>query len=350
MNNLKKLILIYIFGMLLFTSFLIPRTKAQEWTYDGADTERIPNFSVFPSEWYVYNVSMVGLPPNKSWYIVITKGNISDPLTFGNGAYVWGEGWELNLTSGEKQNPESNVVLSYWNETTGYFGSGYLIPVEGNGKVSLPILNNVSAFWEPLIMAFYNLEYQQVYPNIYSIAFWNETINNAYFHLNYTDDGILTHVDTNILGNFNLTLYSQPAQLPPVFSFTTESGSLSATSTDFKLNITITDADTNNDGDIDTAYQYRIQNGSTWSAWASPPSQLDWDLGAVADGNYDITVEVKNMYGVASDAITIQYTAPGGDGDGGEELIPSYPIAIISLVAIFSISLIILKHRKKLRF
>jgi len=149
----------------------------------------------------------------------------------------------------------------------------------------------------------------------------------------------------------NITLYSQPAQLPPAFSFTTESGSLSVNTTDFKLNITITDADNNNDGIVDTDYQYRIQNGSTWSAWASPPSQLDWDLGAVADGSYPITMEVKNMYGVTQQQITIQYTAPGGDDDGdGEEAIPSYPIAIISLVAIFSVSLIILKHRKKLRF
>ena len=49
---------------------------------------------------------------------MITKGNISDPGQ-GNGACVWGEGWELNLTSGEKQNPVFSVLLSYWNETTG---------------------------------------------------------------------------------------------------------------------------------------------------------------------------------------------------------------------------------------
>ncbi|HEC39151.1 hypothetical protein LCGC14_0710850 [marine sediment metagenome] len=166
--------------------------------------------------------------------------------------------------------------------------------------------------------------------------------------MNYTDDGILTNWEAYLLlapPMGNITLYSKPAQQAPAFSLTTESGSLSATSTDFKLNITITDADNNNDGDIDTAYQYRIQNGSTWSGWASPPSQLDWDLGSVASGNYDITMEVKNMYGVASDAITIQYTAPGGDG-----AIPSYPIAIISLMAILSVALIILKQRKKLRF
>ncbi len=36
----------------------------------------------------------------------------------------------------------------------------------------------------------------------------------------------------------------------------------------------------------------------------------------VASGNYDITIEVKNMYAVTSEMITIQYTAPtDGDGD-----------------------------------
>ncbi|KKK42483.1 hypothetical protein LCGC14_0710830 [marine sediment metagenome] len=51
MKNLKKIICIYIFGIFLFTSFLIPRTTAQEWTYDGVDTINIPGFSVYPSEW-----------------------------------------------------------------------------------------------------------------------------------------------------------------------------------------------------------------------------------------------------------------------------------------------------------
>ena len=349
MKNHKKLICISIFGIFLFTFFLIPRTTAQEWTYDGVDTTNIPGFSVYPTEWYIWDPDPLGelFAP-----LEITHGNISDPLALGNGTCVWGNAWMSNKTSGELILSAGDWLLSYWNETVGYNAMtfGFIIPVENNGILSSPILNNVSGFLETMLDLMGNLTFEnkQAYPNIYSIAFWNETDNNAYSHFNYTDDGILTQWESYLIPGFgNATLYSQPAQLPPAFSFTTESGSLSVNTTDFKLNITITDADNNNDGIVDTDYQYRIQNGSTWSAWASPPSQLDWDLGAVADGSYPITMEVKNMYGVTQQQITIQYTGPEGDGDGA---IPSYPIVIISLMAILSVALIILKQRKKLRF
>lgn len=352
MKNSKKLILISTLTIILAVPFLIPITRAVEWTYDGVDTTNIPGFSVYPSEWIVFNVTGAGISPEMLYELRILKGNITDPGP-GNGTCVWGSTWLVNATSGEKTStPPSVALFSYWNETVGYISGSlpFIIPVENDGKVSLSILNNVSVFMG-MIVASYNLEHQQVYPNINSIAFWN-TSNNAYLKMNYTDDGILTNWEAYLLLDppmGNITLYSKPAQLPPDFSFTTEDGNLTVTSTDFKLDITVNAADNNNDDVVDTAYQYRILNGSVWSGWTAPTSQLDWDLASVASGNYVITMEVKNMYGVTQKQITIQYTAPGGDGDGAGG-IPSYPIAIISLVAILGISLIILRQRKKLRF
>jgi len=349
MKNLKKLSFIYVFGMLLFTSFLIPRATAQEWIYDDVDTTNIPGFSVYPSEWYVYEPFP---PPGWGFLYEIVKGNISLVPSFGIGTTVWGSYYGLmDITSGNKTSmgyPEG--IFGFWNETLGFvslLGAPIIIPVESNGIVSLSIMNNFSIFLE-LLFAHYEFEHYQIYPNIYSFAFWN-TSTNAYFNLNYTDDGILTRWEYDTggmpVGFYNMTLYSQPAQLPPSFSFTTESGELTTNTTEIKLIANITDADNNNDGVTDTDYSYRVFNGTGWTAWGPVTSLIDYDLGSVAGGNHNITMEVKNMYGVTSDTITIQYIAPGGDGG-----IPSYPIAIISLVAIFSVSLIILKQRKEMRF
>ncbi|MBY8985670.1 MAG: hypothetical protein KGD65_11410 [Candidatus Lokiarchaeota archaeon] len=350
MKNLKKVIFIYVFGILVCTSFLIPRTTAQEWIYDGVDTTNIPGSSVYPTECYVYEPIVEGPPPGWGYLFEIVKGNMTIMPLIGNATTVWGDLWGVNLTSGEKITGYSDVAFGSWNETFGFMSLSYIpfiIPVESNGFVSLPILNNLSVFFE-LSLAFYEFENHQVYPNIHSIAFWN-TSNIAYYELNYTDDGILTRLEVNTLslpvGMVNITLYSQPAQLPPSFSFTTESGELTTNTTEIKLIANITDADNNNDGLIDTDNLYRIYNGTGWTSWAPVTGLIDYDLGSVAGGNYDITMEVKNMYGVTQKQITIQYIAPGVDGG-----IPSYPIAVISLIAIFSISFIFLKLRKKLRF
>ena len=348
MKNLKKLSFIYIFGMLLFTSFLIPRATAQEWTDDGVDTTNIPGFSVYPSEWYVYEPFPA---PGWGFLFEIVKGNITVLPPFGIGTTVWSDYYMLmGMTSGNKTLYSPDVLLGFWNETLGFatlLPFPIIIPVESNGIVSLSILNKFSIFFE-LAYASYEFEHHQIYPNIYSIAFWN-TSSNAYFNLNYTDDGILTRWEYDTPGSFgvgssNMTLYSQPAQLPPSFSFTTESGELTTNTTEIKLIVNITDADNNNDGVTDNDYSYRVFNGTGWTAWGPVTSLIDYDLGSVAGGNHNITMEVKNMYGVTSDTITIQYIAPKKDG------IPSFPIAIISLVAIFSVSIIILIQRKKLRF
>ena len=353
MKKLNRNILVGITSLILICPFLIPITKAQEWTYDGVDTTNIPDFSVYPTEWHIYNMTMVGLPNEILLQVEIVKGNISDPMMSGNGTCVWGNNWVYNTTSGEKELMTPKPLISYWNETVGYNSTTfpYIIPVEDNGKVSLPILNNVSDYLDMIIGSFYNFEHQQVYPNIYSIAYWNTTIPNVYLKLNYTDDGILTKWEAYLLTMGNLTLYSQPAQLPPVFSFTTENDTLSVNSTDFKIKTTITAADNDNDGvtDPNTDYLFRILNGSTWTDWAAPTSLLDWDLGSVAAGNYTITMEVKNMYGVTEEQVTIEYIPPKviTDGDG---IISSYPIFLVSTFAILGISIIIYKYRKKLRF
>jgi len=345
MKKLNKYILIGITSLILICPFLIPITKAQEWTFDGVDTTNIPGFSLYPSEVYVYNGSAVG--PELHNIFKIVKGNITD-LGSGNGTVVWGDLWQLNTTSGEKTLQMDDFPACYWNETIGYvaFGPAFLIPVENDGKVSSDILNNVTTFMVPM-MAVLGLNAYQVYPSLYSIAFWN-TINGEYFHLNFTDDGILTQWESDApAGPGNMTLYSQPAQQTPVFSFTGEDDTLIFNSTDFKIETTIIDADNNNDGVTDTDYLFRILNGSTWTSWAAPVSLLDWDLGSVAAGNYTITMEVKNMYGVTSEQITIEYDPPAVVTDGG--FVSGYPIFLVSMIVILGIIIVTYRYRKKLK-
>jgi len=349
MKKLNKYILIGITSLILICPFLIPITKAQEWTFDGVDTTNIPWFSVYPSEEYVFSATM---SPGTLGIVEIVSGNITDPGS-GNGTVVWGNMYEWNIISGEKTLQVTNFFICYWNESIGYMstGPGFLIPVENDGKVSSRILNNVTTSLAPMLASL-GLDAYQVYPSLYSIAFWNTT-NDEYFHLNYTDDGILSQWESDIpSGPGNLTLYSQPAQLTPVFSFTGEGDTLIVNSTDFKIETTITDADNNNDGVTDTDYLFRILNGSTWTSWAAPVSLLDWDLGSVAAGNYTITMEVKNMYGVTQEQVTFEYKPPEVDGDGdgdGDGIISGYPIFLISMVAILGISIVIYRYRKKLR-
>ena len=347
MNKSKKYILIGITSLILIYMFLIPRTYAQEWLYNGADTEAIPNHSVYPSEWYVYNASGMGVPADQLQIVEITHANITDP-GIGNCITVWGHGGFKNTTSGEVTLTTINVIYSYWNESLGYYGRGNpLLAVENDGKVSARILNNASTNWAILISP-YNFEHQQIYPNFYSIAFWNSS-NGAYFKINWTEDGIQNKWRSYKFPRYpyNVTLHSRPAQLPPEFSFKTKTGSLDLDSTEVILNITITDADNNNDEVIDMDYLYRIRNGTSWTDWATPPSQVDWDFAATVAGDYDIIIEVKNMYGVAQEQITITYTPPG-DGDGEIPEIPGYSIILISIALLLGVSFLIQKNHKKI--
>jgi hypothetical protein len=344
MNNVKRIIFLSTFSIILLFSFLMPRTIAQEWTYDGADTEHIPGFSVYPSEWYIYNSSIMATDLLSA--LEVTHGNISDPFMMGNGTCIWGNGWELNTTSGEKTLESPHFLIAYWNESIGYsaLGGTIAIPVENDGKVSPSILGEVSVFLGMMLSSF-NMENLNIYPNIYSIAFWNDT-NSAYVHFNYTDDGILKEWESYLLPLGNVSLYSQPAQLPPVFSFVPEHGNLIVNSTSFILDIDITLADNNNDGVADADYLMRHLQGSTWTDWGTPPSQLFWSLGTGASvGNYTITIEVKNMYGVTQEQIEIQYIPPE-DSDKAE--IPGFSIVLISLALLLGISFLVHKNRNKI--
>ncbi|MFX0138288.1 MAG: hypothetical protein ACFFDN_31900 [Candidatus Hodarchaeota archaeon] len=336
----KKSMLVSLFVVAFFSFLLIPRIKAQEWTYDGANTEKIPNSSVYPSEWYIFEVDM--MPPDIRAIFNITHGNVSNPMMWGDGTCIWGDMIMWNTTSGEKIKfpMYEGLYFSYWNGT-GYEAqtTANIIPVENDGKVSVQILNNVKDWWSEML-SYEKFEHNQTYHSIYSIAFWNES-NNGYLNINYTDDGILTKWESYNTPMGNLTLYSQPAQLPPVFSFTTELGTLTVKSTEIKLNISVTDADNNNDGEIDNDYLFRILNGSTWTDWASIPSLLDWDLGDVPAGNYNVTIEVKNMYGVTQEEITIQYKP--------DVFIPGYSTLLVVMTLIFCVSIIMHKYMKKLR-
>jgi len=349
MKNVKRIILLSTISIIFFCSFMVPRATAQEWIYEGANTERIPNHSVYPSEWYAYEIS--GFPTDIVAAVKVTHGNITDYMMMGNGTCVWVNGYAWNTTSGEKTpSTPTNILVSYWNETVGYasvFTPPIIIPVENDGKVSPSILGWLSVFLG-MELVDQNMEYLYIYNGIYSIAFWNETINNAYIHFNWTDVGILTGFESNFpdLGNFSL--YSQPAQLPPVFSFTTKHDTLIVNSTDTDLKVATTDADNNNDGVTDTDYLYRIFYGSTWTSWAAIPTLIDFDLGSVPAGNYTVTVEVKNMYGVTQEQIEIQY-APPEEGDDGSPEIPGYSIILISIALFTGASFLIHKSCKKMK-
>ncbi len=340
MKIIKKAILLFILSISFLSLFLIPSTYAQEWTYDGADTEKIPSFSVYPSEWYTYTQTM--LDPEILSIAEISHGNITD-IGPGPGYCVFGRGYLKNITSGEVTPIGPESLISYWNESIGFVGQGMLIPVEADGKVSARILNNASYVWETNLFSTYTFEHKQVYLNIYSFAFWNESYNNAYIHFNYTDDGLLAMSRCEELPFGNMTMYSQPAQLPPVFSFTTELDSLIVNSTEIALKVDITDADNNNNGTIDTDYQYRVLNGSTWTSWVTIPNLINIDLGSVSAGNYTVLMEVKNMYGITQEQIEVQYVPPSE----GEPPIPGYSTLFIAIAVFMGISFLIFKHRMK---
>ena len=343
MKITKKIILLCIFSITLLSTFLFPRAYAQEWTYDGVDTEQIPDFSVFPSECYLYAIEGLGIPPNMLILTEVTHGNITNYGMMGNGTCVWGNGGWWNTTSEEKTLDFTDILLSYWNETVGYFSTTpYIIPVGNDGKVSPTILGSVFSWIE---MSIDPMENSSIYEGIYSIAFWNEIQNNDYVHFNWTDDGILKRIEFTTPLVANYSLYSQPAQLPPVFSFTTEHDTLIVDSTDTDLKVAITDADNNNNGVIDTDYLYRLFYGSTWTTWAAIPTLIDFDLGSVPAGNYSVTIEVKNMYGITQEQIEIQYE-PSEDGETPK--IPGYSIILISIALLIGVSFVIHKNRKKI--
>ncbi len=55
MKKLNKYVLLGIFCIFVIIPFYTPPTNVQEWIYNGVDTERIPEFFLYPSERYYYN-------------------------------------------------------------------------------------------------------------------------------------------------------------------------------------------------------------------------------------------------------------------------------------------------------
>jgi hypothetical protein len=337
-NLTKKTFLIGFFSFAIFSAFLMPTTKAQTWTYNGADTPQIQHFSVYPSEWYLFNVS--NYPEQYSLW-QISHGNISD-LGLGNGNTVWADAYLKNKTSGELEF-QITVDLGSWSESIGYQGRGSIIPVGNDGKVSQSILNNVSSYF----LGSANWEHTQTILNPCSISFWNTTSNNYFMHWNYTDKGILAGVEWYWgFPQATSAIVSLPAQLPPEFSFTTEDGSIYVSSTNVKLRVNITDADNNNNGVIDTDYLYRILINSTWSNWTALPTLIDYDLSSIPIGAHQVTIEVKNMYGVTQEQITIQHIPPT-HGDIG---IPGYSTILLTAILLIGVSIILFRHQKKSKY
>ncbi|KKL93837.1 hypothetical protein LCGC14_1870710 [marine sediment metagenome] len=337
-NLTKKIFLIGFFSFTIFSAFLMHTTKAQTWTYNGVDTERIPYHSVYPSEWYVYNVS----DDSQRFFIYeISNGNVTD-LGLGNAYCVWLNRYWQNATSGELEYVDT-VPINSWNDSIGYQGTGYLLPVEDDGKVSQRILENVSSY-----ISNYGIrgwEFNETYLNPASITFWNETFNNRFWYINYTEKGIFASNRWDFIPVGNMTLISVPAQLPPEFSFSTEDSILDITSSNIKLKVNITDVDNNNNGVIDTDYQYRILINSAWTNWTTLPALIDYNLSSIPSGSHQITVEVKNMYGITQEQIIVQYTAPPPDNG-----ISGYSTMLIAILLFFSASIILFRHRKKSKY
>ncbi|MFX0044091.1 MAG: hypothetical protein ACFE8L_14345 [Candidatus Hodarchaeota archaeon] len=360
MKKSNKYILLGIFCIFFIIPVYIPLTNAQEWIYNGVDTERIPEFFVYPSERYYYNYTG-GFFDGTYLRFDIVKGNITDtfmgtplvpllpPLV--NGTCIFGDIYIGNATTGEEVLGVSDYQIVYWNETIGLITLNQLpaifIPVDEYGEVTVQSLEIAieSVQWAVEVGWYGRFEHNASYPSIYSIELWNSTYNNVYYKINFTETGQQINTEIyNIAYSPNVTLISRPIQTAPLFSLTTKSGDLTTRTTDITLIANITDADNNNDGIIDADYSYRIYNGTNWTSWAPVTSEIDYDLGSVMKGYYELTMEVKNMYGVVDESITIQYTGQ----EGGEGIIPGYPIIIISLVAILSVSIIIVKRRKTL--
>ena len=328
----KRIFLIGFISITIFSAFLTPVTKAQTWTYNGADTTKIQDFSVYPSEWYIYNNTWF---PERYDAWEISHGNVSD-LGLGKGNTMWINSYKKNKTSGELE--FKGNLYSSWNSSIGYQGTSSIIPVGNDGKVSQSILNSVSSF------ALGNWEHNKTNINYYSISFWNTTINDWFTQVNYTEEGILIGLERYMSISLpNITLVSFPARIAPDFSFDTEDSILNISISSIKLKMNVTSADNNNDGEIDTDYLYRIFENGTWSSWIAIPALIDYDLGSVPSGNYDILVEVKNMYGETQKQITIEYTAPSGD-----VAIPGYSTLLIAITMFLGISFILFRSQKKL--
>ncbi|MBY8989414.1 MAG: hypothetical protein KGD58_01560 [Candidatus Lokiarchaeota archaeon] len=347
MKATRKLFAISLFVMTLSSLFLITLVPAQEIIYEGVDTQKIPDFSIYPSERYIWNISGgAGFQDEEYRIDHIIKSNRTDEFepdfaTYPvDGTSVWADRYVMNSTSSEIINLEPELQVIYWNETEDPTNFYYL-PFESSAVTS----DNLIDYWRDDL---YNLEGPfenvQSYYNIYSFKLWNESSNNAYMFVNYSSQGILQYMEAFDVSIFmpNITLMSQPAQLQPAFSFVTASGLSTVTSTQISLDLTIPTADNNNDGLPDTDYQYRVFEDGVWSNWNVVTSFINYDLGSVPAGNYTLTVEVKNMYGITQEQIEVEYIPSSSDA------IPGFSAVLILVILGFSVTILLNKYRKKM--
>jgi len=345
MKKYLKYSLIEIFIVLSLFIIFIPKIGlGEECTYSGANTERIQSFSVYPSEQYFFNITGGGYSKENYTIIEIIKGNITSD-TIG----IFGNLYMGNITSGVKYLKIENSSIAFWSESYGYSAvTSLFIPIDDNGEVSEEILKNSTQTYE-LMWSYYGIsfEHNRTYPNRYSIAYWNDTYNEAYFFENYTSDGVLKKLETYLVSYppSNMTLMSEPSQLPPDFEIYVDQGTLKVNSTDINLNITITNTDNNNDGQVDNDYLIRILNGTDYCEWMEPLGLINWSLNDTIAGNYTIIIEVKNMYGITQKQIEIEYTPI----DSKNEVIAGYSIISITFFIPFWMLILIYRLKKKLK-
>ena len=344
-NNIKKIALFGFFLITFFSAFFVPAVKAQAITYDGADTVHFPNFSIYPSEVYEmnYTVKIGGsylVEPEKYYRQEFVHGNDSYQMVGSSistqwGYGLWGAAYTMNATSDTVISMKLDQQLVFYNDSISFNDTYLYIPVGISGVVTPSIFNWVAGYLNVSYM------FGEIYHSINSVHFWNSTYDYAKY--NFTSDGILENSVINGSGDtFTLILMSQPAQLPAVLNLATEDGILNISSTNVKLDLNITDADNNNDGVIDTDYLYRTLIDSTWTSWTPISALIDYDLSSIPSGALNITIEVKNMYGITQDQITIQYTAPSTP-----DAIPGYSTLLIVGLLALGASVIIIRYRKK---
>ena len=353
-NQISTLVLITFF--FIFSSSIFPREGvAEEWTYEGIDTLRIPEFSVYPSECYSWFY-----PDEPSFYgiflmLEITKANLTNSYSNGvnflmgeNGTSIWADQWWGNISTGEKQKINNDIQVLYWNKSVGYRAmSTVFIPLEENDIISEETLENATENWEITFFPLVGITFEHFTVNINSLSckYWNATHNQASFIANYTEDGFLKDLEGYLIpGMTNTTLLSIPARLTPDFEIITENGEFKFEDKSVIVNVTINDADNNNDGVIDDDYLYRIFVDNQWTDWVTPTNQINWTLSGSDAGNYTMLIEIKNMYGITQEEITIEY-AP---------LVTDLPAisgySIITMIFCFALGVLIILIRNRRKF
>ncbi|MHA1749377.1 MAG: hypothetical protein ACTSYF_12125 [Promethearchaeota archaeon] len=358
MTNIKRQISVLVFISIFFIfsiSFLPRESVAEEWTYEGVDTLRIPEFSVYPSECYSWIYLEGSMMYGNFMMLEITKANLTDSYSYivnfpmgENGTSIWAEQWLGNVSTGEKQKLYSDVQLVYWNKSVGYRAANtILIPLEENGTISEETFDNATENWEITFFSVLGFNFEHLTTDINSLSckYWNDTYNQAYFKANYTEDGVLKDMEIHKVSYMlNLTLLSKPAQLTPDFEIITENGELIFENKSVIVNVTINDADNNNDEVIDDDYLYRIFIDNQWTDWAIPINQINWTLSGTETGNYTISIEIRNMYGITQEEITIEYAPLVPD-------LPSIPgYSIITVIFGFTLGILILLVRNRRNF